>query len=214
MRKLFDRLTGNSRPAPLDTDEAEYYSTMFQDRPDEIETAENAGTWRARSTSVRAEPFDDITGQRRFVEVWRAEGQMVELNDAALIRLALHFEYWRVPAGQEVIAQDEAGNFLLVVLDGSVSVDRVQSWGGRARLADATLGDILGEMAVLDSSTRFTSCSTMTDSVFAVLEADVLHRLFNQEPVLALALMTALSRRLSLRLRQVSARLSALVGRT
>lgn len=214
MRKLFDRLTGSSRPAPLSGSEDEYYSTMFQDRTDEFEGGQEVGGWRARSASVHAEPFDDITGQRRFVEVWRGERQMVDLNDAALIRLALHFEYWRVPAGQEVIAQDEPGNFLLVVLDGSISVERVQPWGGRARLAEANLGDILGEMALIDTGARFSSCSTMTDSVVGVLEADVLHRLFSQEPVLALALMTALSRRLSLRLRQVSARLSALLGRT
>jgi CRP-like cAMP-binding protein len=49
--------------------------------------------------------------------------------------------------------------------------------------------------------------------VLAVVDAQGLDQMIMQEPRLGLALLASLARRLSLRLRQVSARLSALLSR-
>jgi len=98
------------------------------------------------------------------------------------------------------------------VLEGTVSVDRVQPWGARARLAEARAGDMLGEMSLLDAGGRFSACHTLTPAVLAVLDAKKLDELVATSPKLALALLASLARRLSLRLRQVSARLSALLS--
>ena len=67
-------------------------------------------------------------------------------------------------------------------------------------------------MSLLDAGARFSACTTLTPCVLAVLEAHRLDELMAGEPRLALALLTSLARRLSLRLRQVSARLSALLS--
>ena len=95
--------------------------------------------------------------------------------------------------------------------EGTIAVDRVQPWGGRARLGEARVGDLLGEMSLLDAGTRFSSCRTLTPCVVAVLEAHALDRMMKDDPRLAAVLLAALARRLSLRLRQASARLSALL---
>lgn len=110
-----------------------------------------------------------------------------------------------------MIAQDEQGDYLLIVLEGTIAVDRVQPWGGRARLGEARVGDLLGEMSLLDAGTRFSSCRTLTPCVVGVLEAQTLDRMMKDDPRLAAVLLAALARRLSLRLRQASARLSALL---
>ena len=51
---------------------------------------------------------------------------------------------------------------LVIVLDGTIAVDRVQPWGERLRLAEARPGDILGEMSLLDSGMRFSVCTSLT----------------------------------------------------
>jgi CRP/FNR family transcriptional regulator, cyclic AMP receptor protein len=112
-----------------------------------------------------------------------------------------------------VIGQDEQGDFLLIVLDGTVAVERVQPWGAKARLGESRAGDVLGEMSLLDAGARFSACTTLTSTKFAVLGAAALDRMMQHEPRLAAALLAWLARRLSLRLRQVSARLSALLTR-
>ena len=99
-----------------------------------------------------------------------------------------------------------------VVLEGRLSVDRVQGDGSRVRLAEAHAGDLLGEMSLLDAGSRFSACTTLTPCVRRALPARRLEALMASEPRLALALLASLARRLSLRLRQVSTRLSALLA--
>ena len=126
--------------------------------------------------------------------------------------MSQYLEFVQVPMGQEVIGQDELGDYMVVVLDGALSVDRGQPWGGKARLAEAHAGDMLGEMSLLDAGARFSSCVTLTPCTFAVVDAKRLDEMITQAPRLGVALLASLSRRLSLRLRQVSARLSALLS--
>jgi CRP/FNR family cyclic AMP-dependent transcriptional regulator len=75
---------------------------------------------------------------------------------------------------RDVIRQDEYGNFMVVLLTGTIAVDRVQPWGEQLRLAETRPGDILGEMSLLDSGIRFSACTTLTDCEIAVLSADAM----------------------------------------
>jgi len=126
--------------------------------------------------------------------------------------MSQYLEFVQLPVQREVIAQDELGDYMIIVLDGTLSVDRGQAWGSKARLAEAHAGDMLGEMSLLDAGARFSSCMTLTPCTLAVVEAKRLDEMIAQEPRLGVALLASLSRRLSLRLRQVSARLSALLS--
>ena len=117
-----------------------------------------------------------------------------------------------MPAGRDVISQDELGDYMVIILEGTLSVDRAQPWGGKLRLAEAHAGDMLGEMSLLDAGARFSSCMSLTPCTLAVVDAQRLDEMVTREPRLGVALLASLSRRLSLRLRQVSARLSALLS--
>lgn len=212
MKKLIDKLKG----APAGSDQEEgaedsgFFSTMFQERTDDTQLVT---TWRARAQEVGAQPYDRRKGAERFAELWGADRYVASLGRAELERMSQYLDFVQVPTGQEIIGQDEQGDYMLIVLEGTVAVDRVQPWGGRARLAEARPGDMLGEMSLLDAGARFSACKTLTPCVLAVLDAEGLDRMIMQEPRLGLALLASLARRLSLRLRQVSARLSALLSR-
>jgi len=211
VKRLLERLrSGNTHPQPL-LDESSFFSTMFIERGDDVSPL---ATWAARAAEIHAEPFDRRRGAERFVQLWGDDRHVAALSDEELGRLAQHLQYVSVPAGQEVIGQDEQGDYLLIVLDGALAVDRVQPWGGRARLAEARAGEMLGEMSLLDAGARFSACTTLSPCTLAVVDATRLNQMVKNEPRLALALLAALSRRLSLRLRQVSARLSALLSRS
>ena len=106
-----------------------------------------------------------------------------------------------MPVNQEVIGQDEQGDYMLIVLEGTLAVDRVQPWGGRARLAEARAGDMLGEMSLLDAGARFSACTTLTPCTLAVVDAQRLDEMIMFEPLLAWPSWLAVAR-LSLRLRR------------
>jgi len=168
--------------------------------------------WAERAERAHARPFDADRGAALFALHWREDRHALALDGGELARLAGFLRFVSVPARQEVIGQDEHGDYLLMVLDGKVAVERVPHRQPRTRLAELGAGEVLGEMSLLDAGPRFSACTTLTPCVLAVLEAHRLDELMAAEPRLALALLTSLARRLSLRLRQVSARLSALLS--
>lgn len=135
-----------------------------------------------------------ILGLLRHVRKHRPHGRLLEFATVA--------------GERDSIRQDEYGNFMVVALRGSIAIDRVQPWGERLRLAQATPGEILGEMSLLDNGLRFSGCTTLRECDIAILNAEALEAMLTTEPALAANLITQLARKLSLRLRIVSARLS------
>jgi CRP/FNR family transcriptional regulator, cyclic AMP receptor protein len=63
-------------------------------------------------------------------------------------------------------------------------------------------------MSLLDSGIRFSACTTLDDCEIAVLTADAMDDMMVEDARLAAALIALLARKLSLRLRAVSARFS------
>lgn len=133
---------------------------------------------------------------------------MTRLDKGAVERMDRFFTFASIAASRDVIRQEEYGNFMVVVLTGTIAVDRLQPWGEQLRLAETRPGDILGEMSLLDSGVRFSTCTTLTDTEIAVLSAQALDEMQTHDPQLASSLVALLARKLSLRLRVVSARLS------
>jgi CRP/FNR family transcriptional regulator, cyclic AMP receptor protein len=214
MKKLIDKLKGAASAAPEEAggtpeEDSRFFSTMFQDRDDQQAQA----SWRERAAQIGAREHDRAQGAEKFARLWGVDRYVATLSPADLERMSQYLDFVEVPANQEIIGQDEQGDYMLIVLEGSIAVDRIQPWGARARLAEARPGDMLGEMSLLDAGSRFSACTTLTPCVLAVVDAQGLDQMIMQEPRLGLALLASLARRLSLRLRQVSARLSALLSR-
>jgi len=207
VKKLLDRIAGNRRENP-ETPDSGYFSTMFLDREEQTPALV---PWGVRASQLAATALPPDEGAQKFARAWNNDRHAVSLTDSELQQLMAYLTFVSLTPDREVIAQDEQGDYLLIVLEGTIAVDRVQPWGGRARLGEARVGDLLGEMSLLDAGTRFSSCRTLTPCVVAVLEAHALDRMMKDDPRLAAVLLAALARRLSLRLRQASARLSALL---
>lgn len=227
MKKLFDRLIG-THPAtggpaePQESggpDDQGYFATVFMEHPaagdPRTQTAGSAAVSASnRSRLIGNEVCDTPQGMALLHKVWGHDRYMAQLTPDERGRLAQYLEFVIVPAGREVIAQDTPGDFALIVLEGMVAVDRVQPWGARARLTEARDGDVLGELSLLDAGMRFSACVTLSRCVFAIVTVQCLDNIARHDPRLGMALMASLARRLSLRMRQVSARLSALLSAT
>jgi CRP-like cAMP-binding protein len=164
--------------------------------------------WEARANEIGAKRLSSSRGGKLLQALWAKDRYMTLLHDDGVQRMEQFFEFATIAANRDLILQEEYGNFMVVLLTGVIAVDRVQPWGEHLRLAEARPGDILGEMSLLDSGIRFSACTTLTECEVAVLSAEALDEMMAKDPQLAASLVALLARKLSLRLRVVSARLS------
>jgi len=212
MKRFLDRFTGGHRlpeaEPQAEADDEGFFATQFMERPEDLRST---SAWNARGLAVGAHALDPEVGLKLLVKAWGQDALMASLAEEEQRKLLEHLDFVTVPPGRELIAQDEKGDYALIVLEGLVAVDRVQPTGARARLAEAREGDVLGEMSLLDAGARFASCVTLSRVSLAVVTASALDELAIEEPRLGLALMASVARRLSLRMRQLSARLGALL---
>lgn len=205
--KLGDPLA--AKPEPPKADDEGFFATQFLERPEQLRST---SAWTARALAVGAHALDPLQGMELLLKAWGNDALMASLSNDDRRRLLDHLDFISVPPGRELIVQDEKGDYALIVLEGLVAVDRVQPTGARARLSEAREGDILGEMSLLDAGARFASCMTLSRCSLAVITSSALDELAIEEPRLGMALMASAARRLSLRMRQLSARLGALLA--
>ncbi|APW40032.1 Crp/Fnr family transcriptional regulator [Rhodoferax koreense] len=164
--------------------------------------------WEARAVEVGARRMSSSAGVKLLQTLWAKDKNMELLDAGSIERMERFFYFATVPGGRDLIRQGEYGNFMIVLLKGTIAVDRLQPWGEHLRLAETKPGDILGEMSLLDSGIRFSACTTLDDCEIAALSAESMDDMMNADPRLAAALIALLARKLSLRLRAVSARFS------
>jgi hypothetical protein len=199
------RMSSRSNKPQQDHGDSVFFSTAFA----------NQGVdptmlvpWEARAVEVGGKRMPASRGGKLLQALWSKDKYMAHLDQDAVKRMERFFEFAQVPPNRDLIRQDEYGNFMIVLLTGTIAVDRLQPWGEQLRLAETRPGDILGEMSLLDSGIRFSACTTLTECEIAVLSADAMDDMMAKDPQLAASLVALLARKLSLRLRAVSARLS------
>jgi CRP/FNR family transcriptional regulator, cyclic AMP receptor protein len=200
-------LLKKSRPPRLDPESQDslMFSTAFVDQG--VDSSKLV-PWEARANEVGAKRLSASRGSKTLQALWNQDKYMSRLTPDAMPRLEHFFEFASIPANRDIIRQEEYGNFMIVLLSGVIAVDRLQPWGERLRLTETRPGDILGEMSLLDSGKRFSICASLTDCDIAVLDAQALDEMTSADPALAASLIALLARKLSLRLRLVSARLT------
>ncbi len=208
MKSVFGLLKKNTAPKPYPTEDAQD-SQLFTSAFAELGVAGSILIpWELRAGEIDAKRINSTRGVKLLQQLWSRDRYMGALDEKAVMRLEKFFDFAIVPPDRDIIVQDEYGNFMVVLLTGTIAVDRLQPWGEQLRLTEAKPGDILGEMSLLDSGLRFSACTTLTDCEVAVLSAEGMDAMMTEEPQLAASLVALLGRKLSLRLRVVSARLS------
>jgi hypothetical protein len=205
MKGVLDLLRRASPRSPEGSTDSVLFTTAFADQG--VDPAMLV-PWEARANEVGAKRLGPARGVKQLQALWAKDKYMSRLPPEAAQRLERFFDFAVVPADRDIIRQDEYGNFMIVLLTGSIAVDRLQPWGEQMRLTEARPGDILGEMSLLDSGMRFSVCASLTECEIAVLGAEGMDQMMRDEPQVAAALVALLARKLSMRLRVVGARLS------
>ena len=139
---------------------------------------------------------------------------LFEQFNLAEIRLTGHFmQVYRAQAGQEILREGEAGDFMMIIIEGRTEVFKQDQWNAPRLIAVIDEGKSLGEMSMIDGEPRFATCVAVEPTLIAVLTADHLARIILEQPILGAKILMQLALMLSQRLRQTSARLVEFVDK-
>jgi CRP-like cAMP-binding protein len=121
----------------------------------------------------------------------------------------------RAQPGQVLIAEGEISDWMLVLLVGTVDVDKRRVGAGfnshdpsdTTRLAVLREGAVIGEMSMLDGEPRSASCRALSVVEAAVLTRAAVGSLVSSHPAVAAKLLVKLTQLLAQRLRNISSQL-------
>jgi CRP/FNR family cyclic AMP-dependent transcriptional regulator len=137
---------------------------------------------------------------------------LLENFSPAEVRLLAHFmDVYQAPAGTEIIREGEGGDFMLMIVEGKVDVNKRDRWNTPQLIAQVDAGRILGEMSMIDGEPRFATCVAAEPTLIAVLDRENLARIIVEQPLLGAKLLMELVLMLSQRLRATSEKLLGLM---
>ena len=121
----------------------------------------------------------------------------------------------RAQPGQVLIAEGEASDWLMMLLAGSVDVEKRKvgadfeetESGPLTRLAVVKEGAVIGEMSMLDGEPRYASCRALSQVEAAVLSRSSVSALIVSHPAVGAKLLVKLTQLLAQRLRNTSNKL-------
>ncbi|MBI2754333.1 MAG: cyclic nucleotide-binding domain-containing protein [Betaproteobacteria bacterium] len=103
---------------------------------------------------------------------------LLENFSPAEVRLLAHFmDVYRAEPGMEIIREGEGGDFMTMLIEGRVEVQKRDRWNMPQPIAAVEAGRTLGEMSMIDGEPRFATCVATEPVLFAVLTRENLARI-------------------------------------
>lgn len=110
----------------------------------------------------------------------------------------------RAQPGQILIQEDTIGDWMMLLLSGTVDVTKRSAQGEPSRLAVIKSGASVGEMSMLDCEPRYATCSALEEVEFGVLTRLAIAQLIHAHPAVGAKLLVKLTQILAQRLRNTS----------
>ena len=110
----------------------------------------------------------------------------------------------RAQPGQILIQEDTIGDWMMLLLSGTVDVTKRSARGEPSRLAVIKSGASVGEMSMLDCEPRYATCSALEEVEVGVLTRLAIGQLIREHPAVGAKLLVKLTQILAQRLRNTS----------
>ncbi len=149
-----------------------------------------------------------------------AEPGMFALQDAMLLEdfsvdematLGAAMPRLRASSGQVLIREGESGNWMLLLLSGTVDVTKRRPRGDASRLAVVKAGATLGEMSMFDGEPRNATCTAIEAVQAGLLTREAIAALIRDQPAVGAKLLVKLTQLVAQRLRNTNNQLVRLL---
>ena len=131
-----------------------------------------------------------LLGVSDKVDVLRAVPLFADLDERSLEAVAILAHEVSFKAGEMVMLEGEPGNTFLVIVDGTVRIER-----GDRTIRSMTAGGFLGEIALFDHRPRTATVTCVTDLAALEIRAHEFERLLDTLPAVHRRIRAAVDRR-------------------
>lgn len=130
---------------------------------------------------------------------------LADMDERQLASFLQYLEVLKLPPHATVFNKGDHGDAMFLVLEGELRA-RVMVGGQESTLANLTVGECFGEMAVIDEGPRSADVVANQDCVLLKISAGALKRVFQEAPALAAPFLLGLSKTISSRVRALTKR--------
>ena len=120
----------------------------------------------------------------------------LDLDDTELANVEEHCTPRKYPKNSMVILEEEFGDIIFIILEGTVKITRVNDEGKEVILALLGAGEIFGEMAILDGEARSANALAQEDCELLAIQKSEFLNLLRRNFKISFALMRELAKRL------------------
>ena len=125
--------------------------------------------------------------------------------------LARHMSFIHLQRGEFLFVEGDRGTFMGFVVSGVLEVLKKSETGENIVIARLTKGSSIGEMALIDKSTRSATVMAKQPTTMVTLTEKGFDLLTQKSPVLGVKIMQKIARLLSLNMRRTSSKLADLM---
>jgi HEAT repeat protein len=120
------------------------------------------------------------------------------LDPEDLQRIAMHTVEHLYPAGEALVREGDIGDSIIVIVEGTVQVEKAEPDGSERLIRTYEQGDHIGELAVLREAPRAATVIAQDGGVRGlVIEGESLRAILRERPDAAMAMLATLAERIS-----------------
>lgn len=152
---------------------------------------------------------DDPELMGRLATMLSDSSWATSLEGPDIERLGHYLTTCSAPAGRTLFIENDPGEFMAVILEGTVEISKADTKNGVSQktLTRMGAGRAFGELSLVDGDPRSATATVIEPTVLAVLTTEAFERMIGKDKSLALKLLRNIARLMSFRLRQTSHRL-------
>jgi len=132
-----------------------------------------------------------------------------DLDGGQLRIVADHMTFFEIKKGEILFREGDAGDYVCFVVDGGLDVLKESSQPGKqAVIATIAKKRSIGEMSVIDQTTRSATVKARTDTSLLSLPKKSFDSLLDTHPRIGIPILKGIARMLSMNMRKTSSRLA------
>lgn len=131
-----------------------------------------------------------------------------ELTEDELIAAASYMNLYELKRGEFLFKEGDTGDYVCFVANGGIDVLKESITGKRVAISTVAKGASIGEMSIIDETTRSASAMARVDSTLIILAQNGFKLILEKHPHVGIKMLKGIARLLSINMRRTSDRLA------